>query len=203
MTMYTEPQIPQRMLQGYVERFKAIKQGPEIAKLHARKWSKMGRAKELIQEDAVNNLTEAQAAELYRCLPISQRGRSAFLANPIKEIREALGFLLWEQLMYEMRVYEFLDQGWLTGADVALAAALLCTKDPDLYGVIGPNTEKGFKLLKMYPTFTPKESQAGRFQKLQETLFLLFRMGEFQDLPEVDDFLEALSKGLLAPTRTS
>ncbi|GEM_PF-2290730 len=203
MTMYTEPQIPQRVLQGYLERFRAIKNGPEIAKLHTRKWGKISRAKELIQEDALNDLTEAQAEELYRCLPISQRGRSVFLANPIKEVREALGFLLWEQLMYEMRVYEFLDQDWLKGADVSLAAALLCVKDPDLYGIISANTEKGFKHLKMYPKFDPKESQAGRFQKLQETLFLLFRMGEFQDLPEVDDFLEALSKGMLAPPQAS
>ena len=103
--------------------------------------------------------------------------------------------------MYEMRVYEFLDQDWLKGADLPLAAALLCTKDPDLYGTINSNTEKGLKLLKMYPSFDPKESQAGRFQKIQETLFQLYRIGEFSDLRELDDFLEALSKGMLTPAQ--
>ena len=202
--MYTEPKIPQRTIQGFLERFNLLQKTDAIAKMHQRKWGKADRARELVQEETINNLTLEQADELYRCLPVSQRGRPLFLSNPIKDIREGLWFLLWEQLMYEMRVYEFLDQGgWLKGGDLSLVAALLCIKDPDLYGLINTNTEKGLKALGMYPTFEKNESQAGRFQKVQETLFYLFRLSGLRDLRETDDFLEALAKGMLSPAQTS
>ncbi|MBI4311189.1 MAG: hypothetical protein HY681_05340 [Chloroflexi bacterium] len=196
--MYVEPKIPQRTFQGYLERFKALQQTEAVKKIHQRKWGKAERARELVKEETLNSFTLEQAEELYRCLPVSQRGRQQFLSNPIEVIRESLLFLLWEPLMYEMRVYEFLDQGeWLRGADISLAAALLCTKDPDLYGPISANTEKGLKVLGMYPVFEKNESNAGRFQKVQETLFYLFRRSDLRDLLETDDFLEALAKGLL------
>ncbi|MBI4201717.1 MAG: hypothetical protein HY532_01200 [Chloroflexi bacterium] len=201
MSMHAEPRIPQRVFQRYVEQFKAIRESEALKRIRQRKWGKVERAKSLIQEDTLRELTLAQAEELYRCLPVPQQGRSVFLTNPIEEIREALSFLLYEQLMYEIRVYEFLDQGgWLKGGNLSLAAALLCAKDSDLYGPISSNTEKGLKVLEMVPIFDKNESQAGRFQKLQETLFYLYRISGLHDLRETDDFLEALAKGILKPS---
>lgn len=200
MTMWVEPKIPQRTFQAYLEGFKSLQATEAVKKIHQRKWAKADRAKELIQEDTLNNLTMEQADELYRCLPVSQRIRPLFLSNPLQEIRECLWFLLYEQLMYEIRVYEFLDEmgGYrLKSGDLALAAAMLCTKDPDLYGLIGTHTEKGLKTLGMFPTFEKNESQAGRFQKYQETLFYLFRLSGLKDLRETDDYLEALSKKIV------
>ncbi|MBI4339293.1 MAG: hypothetical protein HY680_05005 [Chloroflexi bacterium] len=192
--------IPQRTFQNYLDRFQELEATGAFLKMHQRKWGKADRAKELIQEDRLNNLSVEEAEELYRCLPVPQTKRKEFLSNPLQEIRECLWFLLYEQLMYEMRVYEFLDEmgGYrLKGGDQALAAALLCTRDPDLYGPINTNTEKGLRALGVFPTFEKNESQAGRFQKVQETLFQLFRTIGFNDLRTTDDFLEALAKGML------
>ena len=85
--MYTEPKIPQRTIQGFLERFNLLQKTDAIAKMHQRKWGKADRARELVQEETINNLTLEQADELYRCLPVSQRGRPLFLSNPIKDIR--------------------------------------------------------------------------------------------------------------------
>ncbi|MBI2170511.1 MAG: hypothetical protein HYU30_00595 [Chloroflexi bacterium] len=200
--MHTQPNIPQRSFLGYVERFGALQKTGATLAMHRRKWGKAARAKELVQEDTLNTLTLEQADELYRCLPVSQRGRPVFLSNPLQEIRECLWFLLYEQIMYEIRVYEFLDEmgGYrLKGGDQSLAAAMLCTKDPDLYGPISSHTAKGLKLLGMYPTFDKNESQAGRFQKVQETLYYLFRLVGLNDLRDTDDFLEALARDMLKP----
>lgn len=197
------PPIPQRSFNNLVERFLVLQSGSELHAMQLRKWSKADTARALLNENRLNSLSYQEANELYRSLPIHQKKRSGFLENPIEEIQECLWFLLHEELMYEIRVWEFLDQmgGYrLLNADLPLAAALLCAKDPDLFGPINGNVDKALRSLGMYPVFNRNESNAGKFQKYQETLFHITRLAGFGDLRVTDDFLEAKAKGMLEET---
>ena len=199
------PPIPQRTLNNLIERFLVLQSGGELRSMQLRKWSNADTARTLLGESRLNSLSYPEANELYRSLPIHQKKRKGFLENPIEEIQECLWFLLHEELMYEIRVWEFLDEmgGYkLLTADLSLAAALLCTKDPDLFGPINGNVDKALKVLGMYPVFNRNESNAGKFQKYQEILFHITRLAGFGDFRVTDDFLEAKAKGMLEETST-
>ena len=171
-----------------------------MEKPRRRKWAKAGTAWALIQEERLQCLTLEEAKELYRSLPIYQRRRCEFLSNPLAEIRECFWFLVHEEATYEIRVWEFLDEmgGYrLKGVDQSLVAALFCTQDPFMYGLVNTAAARALRKLGMSPGFDRNESQAGRFQKMQETLWQLRAMADFEDFRVTDDFLEALAKGLL------
>ena len=192
--------MPQRQFYALVDRFRLLEQGNGLEGMRKRKWAKVRIALELIQEERIQGLTQDEASELYRSLPISQGKRSDFLDNPIEELRESLWFLLYEELSYEMRVWEFLDDmgGYrLKGGDRSLAAALFFTREPLLYGLVNTNVEKGLRRLGMAPRYGRNESHAGRFQKAQEAVWQVQGMAGFEDFSVTDDFLEALAKGML------
>ena len=194
------PPLPQRQFYALVYRFRLLEQGSDLDRMRKRKWAKARIAHKLIQEDRIQALTPNEAGELYRSLPISQGKRSDFLDNPIEELRESLWFLLYEELSYEMRVWEFLDDmgGYrLKGGDRSLAAALFFTREPSLYGLVNTNVEKGLRRLGMAPKYDSNESHAGRFQKVQEAVWQVQGMARFEDFSVTDDFLEALAKGML------
>ena len=140
------PPLPQRQFYALVYRFRLLEQGSDLDRMRKRKWAKARIAHKLIQDDRIQALTPNEAGELYRSLPIPQGKRSDFLGNPIEELRESLWFLLYEELSYEMRVWEFLDDmgGYrLKGGDRSLAAALFFTREPSLYGLVNTNVGKG------------------------------------------------------------
>jgi len=140
------PPLPQRQFYALVYRFRLLEQGSDLDRMRKRKWAKARIAHKLIQDDRIQALTPNEAGELYRSLPIPQGKRSDFLGNPIEELRESLWFLLYEELSYEMRVWEFLDDmgGYrLKGGDRSLAAALFFTREPSLYGLVKTNVGKG------------------------------------------------------------
>ena len=194
------PPLPQRQFYALVDRFRLLEQGSDLDSMRKRKWGKASIAHELIQEERIQGLMPDEADELYRSLPISQGKRSQFVSNPIDELRESLWFLLYEQLSYEMRVWEFLDDmgGYgIKGGERSLVAALFFTKDPLLYGLVNTNVEKGLRRLGMAPKYDRNESHAGRFQKVQEAIWQVQGMARFEDFSVTDDFLEALAKGML------
>lgn len=195
--------IPQRTLNNLIEQFLLLQSGSELHSMQLRKWSKADTARTLLDENRLNSLSYSEANELYRSLPIHQKKRKGFLENPIEEIQECLWFLLHEALPFEIRVWEFLDEmgGYrLLNADLSLAAALLSTKDPDLFGPINGNVDKALKSLGMYPAFNRNESNAGKFQKYQEILFHITHLAGFGDFRVTDDFLETKAKGMLEET---
>lgn len=195
--------IPQRRFYALVQRFRELEQEGHLEPMRRRKWGKAGRASHLTREESLEALTMEEADELYRSLPISQRKRQEFLSNPLQEIRECLGFLLYGEVTYEIRVWEFLDEmgGYrLKGGNEPLVAALLCARDPLLYGLVNATVGRALRKLGMFPQFYQGESHAGRFQKMQETLWQVRSIAGFEDFPVTDDFLEALAKGMLDTT---
>ncbi|MEE8442370.1 MAG: hypothetical protein V3S37_01360 [Dehalococcoidia bacterium] len=168
--------------------------------MRRRKWGKAETASELTKEESLAALTMEQADELYRSLPVTQRKRGEFLSNPLQEIRECIEFLLYGEVTYEIRVWEFLDEmgGYrLNGGDEPLAAALLCTRDPLLYGLVNTTVSRALRKMGIAPQFYPGESHAGRIQKVQETLWQVLGAANFKDFTVTDDFLEAVAKGML------
>jgi len=183
-----------------VQRFRELERKGQLERMRRRKWGKAERATDLTQEESLQALSMEETDELYRSLPIYQRKRQEFLCNPLHEIRECLWFLLYEEAPYNIRVWEFLDEmgGYrLGGGDQALVAALLCTRDPFLYGLVNTVVDRALRKLGVFPRFDRGESHAVRFQKMQETLWQVRSIAGFEDFRVNDDFLEALAKGLL------
>lgn len=192
--------LPHRTLQNLIQRFSTLDAAGHLERNRSRKWGKVDTAKTLLEEERLRTMSLEEADTLYRSLPISQRRRREFLSNPVEEIRECMWFLLYEELMYEIRVWEFLDEmgGFrLRGGNLSLAAALMGTQQPDLFGLINTYVDRGLRALGMCPAFDRNESYAGRFQKYQETLLYLTRVAPFPNFRVTDDFLEALAKGVL------
>ena len=199
---HNEAMLPtiQRRLQALVQRFRELERSGCLRELRRRKWAKADVARALSQEDRLQTLGLEEVEELYRSLPISQRRRQPFLSNPLQEIRDCLWFLLYEEVTYEIRVWEFLDDmgGYrLQGGDQRLVGALFCTQEPLMYGLINSSVDKGLRKLGLFPRFDRNESQAGRFQKVQEALWQVRSLAGLADFRVNDDFLEALAKGMM------
>ena len=192
--------ITNRQFKIYIDKFKEFQSTPNYELMFSKKWKNFPRISELLQEENIEKLTNKDLEEIYSTLPIGQKNKSKFLSNSLADIQECLWFLLWEELSYEMRVWEFLDEmgGYkLLGTDINFTSGLLSAQNPDLYGIINTNTVKGFKILGLEPDFYKNESKAGIFQKNQEALWELSYISEFINLFLTHDFLECLAKKLI------
>lgn len=194
------PPIPQEALGDLVKQFLELYRSGRLERLRQRKWGHSATVVTLIEEERLNALSPEDAELLYRGLPIAQGRRKAFLSNPIQEIRECLWFLLYGEAPYEIRVWELLDDlgGFrLAGTDRQLVSALLCHRDPLLYGLANARVDRALRRLGVFPRFDRKESNAGKFQKVQEALWRIREAARFPDFMATDDFLEALDSGML------
>ena len=192
--------IPNRQFKTYIDKFKELQSSPNYELMFSKKWKNFPKISELLQEENIETLTNKDLEEIYSTLPIGQKNKSKFLSNSVTDIQECLWFLLWEELSYEMRVWEFLDDmgGYkLLGTDINFTSGLLSAQNPDLYGIINTNTTKGFKILELELDFYKNESKAGIFQKNQEALWELSYISEFNNLFLTHDFLECLAKKLI------
>lgn len=192
--------IPNRQLKSYLAKFKDFQSNTNFELMFSKKWIGYPTISKLLEEENIQNLTNKDLVYLYSSLPIGQKNKSKFLSNSITEIQECLWFLLWEELSYEMRVWEFLDDmgGYkLQGTDINFTSGLLSAQNPDLYGLINTSTAKGFKVLGIDPVYNKNESKAGIFQKNQEVLWELSYITEFNNLFITHDFLECLAKKLI------
>ena len=144
--------IPNRQFKTYIDKFKELQSSPNYELMFSKKWKNFPKISELLQEENIETLTSKDLEEIYSTLPIGQKNKSKFLSNSVSDIQECLWFLLWEELSYEMRVWEFLDDmgGYkLLGTDINFTSGLLSAQNPDLYGIINTNTTKGFKILEL------------------------------------------------------
>ena len=192
----------QTTLQDLVHRFNELLLSGQLEKLRQRKWGRSAAVVELLEERRVETLSPEDAYRLYRGLPIPQDKRKAFLGNPIQDIRDSFWFLLYGEAPYEIRVWELLDDlgGYrLAGADRQLISALLCLKEPWLYGLDNARVDRALRRLRLAPSFDRSESNAGKFQKTQESLWRLRTAAGFPDLTVTDDFLDSLEQGILEP----
>ncbi len=192
----------QATFQDLVHRFNELLFSGQLEKLRQRKWGRSAAVLELLEERRVETLSPEDAYRLYRGLPISQGKRKAFLGNPIQDIRDSLWFLLYGEAPYEIRVWELLDDlgGYrLAGADRQLISALLCLKEPWLYGLANARVDRALRRLRLAPSLDRNESNAGKFQKTQESLWRLRTAAGFPDLTVTDDFLDSLEQGMLEP----
>ena len=194
------PPISREEFGGLVRHFAELERSGRLEGLHQRKWGQSGTVETLIEERRLQELSPKEAELLYRGLPIFQGKRKVFLGNPIQEVRECLWFLLFGEAPYEIRVWELLDDlgGYrLQGADRQLISALLCVQEPLMYGLTNATVDRALRKLGLFPRFGVRESDAGRFQKLQEALWQVRQAAAFPDFKTTDDFLAALDKGML------
>ena len=102
--------ITNRQFKIYIDKFKEFQSTPNYELMFSKKWKNFPRISELLQEENIEKLTNKDLEEIYSTLPIGQKSKSKFLSNSLADIQECLWFLLWEELSYEMRVWEFLDE---------------------------------------------------------------------------------------------
>ena len=191
---------PQQTFKDLVEQFVLIERSGEIDEFRQRKWGHFELVDELSQEQRLLSLSLEEAELIFRGLPIPQSNRSRFLSNSIKDIRESLWFLLYGEAPYEIRAWELLDElgGYrLIGVDRPFVSALLCIKDPLLFGLANARVERALRRLRLLPKFDSKESNAGKLQKIQEALWRVSQAAGFSDFTITDDFLESLDKNIL------
>ena len=105
-----------------------------------------------LEQDRLANLTETQAATLYRAA--GGRHIANFRANPIAEIRDAVDFLLYDTVKLENRFEEcaLATGGFgLAGAGREWPSYLLTLREPNLFAPWSPHTERALRRWGMLP----------------------------------------------------
>ena len=103
-------------------------------------------------QDALASLTETQAATLYR--GAGGRQLAKFRANPIEEVRDAVDFLLYDNIKLENRFEEcaVATGGFgLAGAGKEWPSYLLTLREPTLFAPWSPHTERALRRWGLLP----------------------------------------------------
>ena len=132
--------------------FRKAADAGELDAFRRRRWSNPDAAGWL-EQDALANLTETQAATLYRAA--GGRQIAKFRANPIAEIRDAVDFLLYDTIKLENRFEECaVETGGfgLAGAGREWPSYLLTLREPSLFAPWSPHTERALRRWAMLPS---------------------------------------------------
>lgn len=186
------------LLSRLLARFREAQDRGRLEPLHRARWGRLDEFQGWLSEEGVWELTLGQALELYK----ASGGRRVreFEQNPIEEIRDSLDFLLYDTIKLEGRFQEFVSEEGaykLKGAGKEFASYLLCVKDPTLFGVWNPATEKGLAILGLFPKELRRGHTGARYVELLDILWRLRQRCGFPDFCTLDDFLQALARGMI------
>ena len=160
-----------------------------------RRWQHAAEFRRWLEQDALRTLTLDQACLMYSAC--GGRKAKGFGSNALEEIREAFDFLLYDPLSLEGRFSECVTEGSayeLKGSNKAFISYLLCVKDPLLFGVWTPSSDKGLAMLGF---ITPKERSASpgtKYVRYLDLLWGLRRTAGMADFQELDRFLFWMAK---------
>ncbi len=174
----------------------AVDQGG-LEQRHQQRWGQAGEMASWLGQEALAELTEAQALALYRA---SGGARTAlFRTNPMAEVRDSLDFLLYDTITLESRFAEFAAEDGaykLAGAGKELASYLLCLRVPALFAPWRPYTERALRRLELYPP-TLKAGHLGlRYLDLLDALQRVRRQAGLADFRWVDSFCYVVAAAL-------
>ena len=116
-----------------------------------RRWG-TANAEQWLEQNALANLTEIQAATLYR--GAGGRQLAKFRANPIADVRDAVDFLLYDTIKLENRFEEcaVATAGFgLAGAGREWPSYLLALREPTLFAPWSPHTERALRRWGLLP----------------------------------------------------
>jgi hypothetical protein len=149
----------------------------------------------------IENLTEAQALELYKTtgwgVKLYQR---TFLESGLERIKDSLRYLLYGDDPVEERFLSVVDSRGthkLSGVGREFASFLLCLHDNHQYGIWNGQVDEGLRLLRASPRRQRGEHIGQTYAKVVQQLKEIQELGRFADLQFVDEFLELLARGFI------
>ena len=142
-------------------------------------------------------LTEKQASDLYRGSG-SSRARE-FKQNPIEDVRESLDFLLYDRTKLEGRFKECAgdDGGFkLAGAGKQFVSYLMCLRDPGLFAMWTPYSERLLRMVGLYHSGLRGRNLGMGYMDLLDALQRVRVRAGLPDFRLVDEFAYANTRPL-------
>ena len=164
----------------------AIESGADAA-YRKRRWGRAAEFASLLEQEALESLSAADALSLYRAS--GGREAAAFTGTAMEELRDTLDFLLYDTIKLEGRFDECAspDGGYkLLGAGKEFVSWLLCLRNPTLLGIWNSNAERMLKRVGAYPDAMNRGPVGIRYLDLMEALARLCARTGLHDFIEVD-----------------
>ena len=138
-----------------------------------RKWGRRAEFAAWLEQDALQDMGEAQALALalYRCS--GGRDSQDFIGNDIEEVRDTFDFLLYDTIKLEGRFDECAAAEGaykLRGAGKEFVSYLLCLREPGLFGVWNANAERLLRRAGGYPESLKQGPTGIRYVEFLEAL---------------------------------
>ena len=178
--------------------WEAYQQALRLGQLEAyrqRRWQRSGEFFTWLDQSNLPNLTMEQSLVLYRASGGGKTGE--FKANPIREIRDSLDFLLFDTIMLEERFGECASREGaynLAGTGKEFYSYLLCLRNPALFAVWHSHAERALRRLEIFPQSLRKGHLGLRYLELLESLQPVRQQLGLADFRAVDEFAYTLSK---------
>ena len=153
-----------------------------------KKWLRAKEFRQWLEQDALLELTMDQALHLYR----ASGGREAatFKSNSIEEVRDALDFLLYDNIKLEGRFDECAaPEGAyrLAGTGKEFTSYLMCICNPALFAVWNANAEGLLKRAGLIPTSIKRGPMGIRYLDLLDALNQVRSRSGHQDFRAIDE----------------
>ena len=164
-----------------------------------RRWQRGPEFASWLTQDQLAVLTAEQALTLYRASG-GRRSRE-FGSNPIEEIRDSVDFLLFDTIKLEGRFDECASAGGgfkLEGAGKEFVSYLLCLKDPNLFALWNPHSDRILRRMGIYPRGLGKGNLGMAYMDILEALQRVRQLMGLSDFRVVDEFAYAVTRPVKA-----
>ena len=172
-----------------VETYRAALDEGRLDSYRKRRWARAEESSSWLTEGALAGLAEKQASDLYRGSGSNQA--KDFKQNSIEDIRESLDFLLYDATKLEGRFEECAadDGGFkLAGAGKQFISYLMCLRDPGLFAMWTPYSERLLRMVGLYhPGLRGRNLGMGYMDLLDALQVVRVRAG-LPDFRLVDEF---------------
>ena len=151
----------------------------QLDRFNQRRWREAEIFIPWLEPEPLTQLTDSQALRLYRASGGRQIGE--FKTNIEEDVRDSLDFLLYDTITLEARFAECAStQGAfkLAGAGKEFVSYILCLKNPGLFAVWNPASERAMRRLGLFtPTMARGHLGLGYFEVLDALSRVRQRMG--------------------------
>ena len=172
-----------------VETYRAALEEGRLDSYRKRRWARAEEFSVWITEETLAGLTEKQASDLYRGSGSNQSRE--FKLNSIDEVRESLDFLLYDATKLEGRFEECAadDGGFkLAGAGKQFISYLMCLRDPGLFAMWTPYSERLLRMVGLYHPGLRGRNLGMAYMDLLDALQVVRARARLPDFRLVDEF---------------